>query len=306
MFDALPVADLVRSAGPAAVGTYVIVEPPPVAALGPAARTWAERFAATQPGGTVPPYAPLAAAATGVLLDAIARSDGTRASINAELHRTRGTGGILGSFRFTAQGDLDPAPVTVLRVASGTPQSTPLQPDFAGASVFARFVAPAFADGLGAPWGRPISIDAVHVEHGRLKQAGQACATRGEAPACPVGGTFTSADAATSRVLCPAGRIRDQNWFPQDDDAQTLRTLICPDGSRLRMYDRMVIFVDTAVRGTANIGRTWDVLGGTGRFAGARGEGTLEEVFRFSPKERSVIGVVRGDLRLAPARTTGR
>ena len=273
-FDALPVADLVRSAGAAAVGTYVIVEPPPVAALGPAARTWAERFAATQPGRTVPLYAPLAAAATGVLLDAIARSDGTRASINSELHRTHATGGILGSFRFTAQGgDIDPAPTTILRVASGTPQSTSLQPDFAGASIFARVMAPAFVEGLGPSWGRPISIHEVHVEHGRLKQAGQACATRQEAPACPVGSTFTSIDAATSQVLCRAGHIQDQNWFPQDDDSQTLRTLICPDGSRLRMYNRMEIFVDTAIRGTANIGRTWEILGGTGRFAGARAKG---------------------------------
>jgi ABC-type branched-subunit amino acid transport system substrate-binding protein len=304
-FDALPIADLVRSAGPAAVGTYVIVQPPPVLALGPSARIWAEHFAATQPGATVPPYAPLAAEATDVLLDAIARSNGTRSSIESELHRTHRASGILGSYQFTEQGDLDPAPTTILRITSGTPQTTGLQPDFAGASTLARVTAPAFADGLGIDRGQPISIRAVHREHGHLAQGSQACATRRQAAACPEGGTFAAADAATSHVLCPAGRIHDENWFPESDDAQTLRTLICPDGSRLRMYDRMVIFIDTATPGTANIGRTWDILGGTGRFAGAKGEGTLQEVFRFSDQARSVIGVVRGDLRLPRSRPTG-
>ena len=61
-------------------------------------------------------YAIEAAQATEVLLDAIGRSDGTRASVVDELFATRVKNGILGSFTFDRYGDVVPAPVRIYRI----------------------------------------------------------------------------------------------------------------------------------------------------------------------------------------------
>ena len=66
--------------------------------------------------GTGPPEA---AQAAEVLMDAIARSDGTRASVVDELFATRVKNGILGSFRFDELGDIEPAPVGIYRYEDG-------------------------------------------------------------------------------------------------------------------------------------------------------------------------------------------
>jgi branched-chain amino acid transport system substrate-binding protein len=71
------------------------------------------------PWSTNPLYAAESAQATEVLLDAIARSDGTRASVVDELFRTKVTNGILGSFSFDRYGDIAPAPVGIFRVEGG-------------------------------------------------------------------------------------------------------------------------------------------------------------------------------------------
>ncbi len=68
------------------------------------------------PASTNPLYAPEAAQATEVLLDAIARSDGTRASVVEELFATKVENGILGSFSFDRYGDIVPAPVGIYRI----------------------------------------------------------------------------------------------------------------------------------------------------------------------------------------------
>jgi hypothetical protein len=60
-----------------------------------------------------------AAQAASVLLDAIARCDRTRGSVVDQLFRTRVSDGPLGTFRFDARGDVDPSPVTVLRIRGG-------------------------------------------------------------------------------------------------------------------------------------------------------------------------------------------
>jgi len=63
--------------------------------------------------------APEAAQATEVLLDAIARSDGTRGSVVEELFATKVENGILGSFSFDRFGDIVPAPIGVYRFDNG-------------------------------------------------------------------------------------------------------------------------------------------------------------------------------------------
>jgi DNA-binding SARP family transcriptional activator len=72
--------------------------------------------------GRVAPYTITTAQATEVLLDAIAASDGTRASVTKNLLRTRVEDGILGSFEFDANGDTTAAGVTMYRIEQGTPR----------------------------------------------------------------------------------------------------------------------------------------------------------------------------------------
>jgi ABC-type branched-subunit amino acid transport system substrate-binding protein len=82
------------------------------------------RFAQTQPGVDVQPYAVYAAQATEVLLAAIARSDGARPSVVDELFRLRVENGLLGSFSFDRNGDITESPVTIFEVRRGGKSTT--------------------------------------------------------------------------------------------------------------------------------------------------------------------------------------
>ena len=75
-------------------------------------------------------YTASAAQSAEILLDAIARSDGTRPSVTKELFKTRVENGILGDIRFDENGDPVEAPVTIGRVVR-TSSSAPngLAPD---------------------------------------------------------------------------------------------------------------------------------------------------------------------------------
>jgi ABC-type branched-subunit amino acid transport system substrate-binding protein len=64
-------------------------------------------------------FAVAAAQATDVLLDAIARSDGTRASVTSELFATTVSNGILGSFSITPAGDTTLNAVAIHRIIGG-------------------------------------------------------------------------------------------------------------------------------------------------------------------------------------------
>jgi len=75
-----------------------------------------------------------------VLLQAIARSDGTRASVTRELRRVQVEDGILGSFQFDRNGDMTPASFTIFRITGGQRRDPDLVTSgFAGA-VFDRVV----------------------------------------------------------------------------------------------------------------------------------------------------------------------
>jgi branched-chain amino acid transport system substrate-binding protein len=110
-----PVSLLVERAGEAARGMYVSLTGLTIEQLGRAGRLFVRRFAATQPGAEIEPAAVYAAQATEVLLAAVARSDGTRASVVRELFRTRVRGGLLGDFTFDDNGDISESPITILR-----------------------------------------------------------------------------------------------------------------------------------------------------------------------------------------------
>ena len=65
------------------------------------------------------------AQATEILLDAIARSSGTRASVTKAMLATRVVGGLLGSFRFDHNGDATSTPFTIYRFRAGKPRHKP-------------------------------------------------------------------------------------------------------------------------------------------------------------------------------------
>jgi branched-chain amino acid transport system substrate-binding protein len=64
-------------------------------------------------------YTADAAQAAEILLDAIARSDGTRPSVTRQLFQTRVKNGLLGNISFDENGDPVEAPVTIYRWAGG-------------------------------------------------------------------------------------------------------------------------------------------------------------------------------------------
>jgi DNA-binding SARP family transcriptional activator/ABC-type branched-subunit amino acid transport system substrate-binding protein len=133
-FDQIPT--LVHEAGADANGMYVSFAGRPNERLPAAGRAFIDAFALTQPSAHVTSYsAAYAAQAAEVLLDAIARSDGTRASVTKELFATKVSDGILGSFGFTLEGDMTPSPVTIFRVVGGNRPSSTYERDFAGAVV---------------------------------------------------------------------------------------------------------------------------------------------------------------------------
>jgi ABC-type branched-subunit amino acid transport system substrate-binding protein len=111
-----PVPTFVEQAGAAALGVFVSTPGGLFDRLPPKGARFVERFGKTQAGVGVEPSAVQTAQATHVLLDAIARSDGTRASIVEELFRTRVKNGLLGSFGFDRNGDITESPVTIVRV----------------------------------------------------------------------------------------------------------------------------------------------------------------------------------------------
>jgi branched-chain amino acid transport system substrate-binding protein len=112
-----PLKLLTAQAGPAALGVHVSLAGLVTGRLPPAGARFVSRFGKTQHGVEVQPSAVYAAQATEVLLDAIARSDGTRASVLEQLFHTRVGNGLLGSFDFNANGDISASPITILRVA---------------------------------------------------------------------------------------------------------------------------------------------------------------------------------------------
>ena len=114
-----PTVFLVRRAGAAAEGAYVGVTGLVDASLGARGRAFVEDFGATLPGVEIEPTAVYTAEATGVLLDAIARSGGTRAGALDAVMATRLEDGLTGAVRFDANGDVVAPAITVLRVRRG-------------------------------------------------------------------------------------------------------------------------------------------------------------------------------------------
>lgn len=120
----VPPHEILRSAGRAAEGVYLTTTDIPGRArkLTPAARQVARELG-TPPNEPIGPLVLEAAQAAEVVLDAIGRSDGTRASVLEQLKATNVKDGILGSFRFDRFGDMTPAEIPLLRITRSTRRS---------------------------------------------------------------------------------------------------------------------------------------------------------------------------------------
>jgi DNA-binding SARP family transcriptional activator/ABC-type branched-subunit amino acid transport system substrate-binding protein len=109
---------LVDSAGSAAEGMTMTIAGTPPNALGAGGRRFVAGLAEDL-GVTPETYSVYAAQAAEVLLDAIARSDGTRTSVVRQLFRTRVRGGIVGDFSLTGSGDTTARAIAVYRMERG-------------------------------------------------------------------------------------------------------------------------------------------------------------------------------------------
>jgi branched-chain amino acid transport system substrate-binding protein len=117
----LPIPDMLEQVGPAARGLYVTAEDVPAAARkpSPASLRFARDFGRRS---SAEPFVLSSAQATDVVMRAIARSDGSRASVLEEIRTGAVKNGVLGEFRFE-RGDIAPATVPVFRVTGRTPAS---------------------------------------------------------------------------------------------------------------------------------------------------------------------------------------
>ncbi|HTN22964.1 MAG TPA: BTAD domain-containing putative transcriptional regulator [Solirubrobacteraceae bacterium] len=111
-----PVDFLFDESRGAASGMYISLPGLPNERLGSRGRRFVREFGATQASIPVSGTAVYSAAATEALLAAIARSDGSRASVSRAPLSTRLDDSIIGPLRFDHNGDLVAPAVTILRV----------------------------------------------------------------------------------------------------------------------------------------------------------------------------------------------
>jgi branched-chain amino acid transport system substrate-binding protein len=133
----LPTEELLGAAGRASIGMYVTTTAVAHEGLSDAGLRFVRDFGRTQPDGVAPSalYVTETAQAAEAMLAAIARSDGRRASVIAELRRLEVENGLLGSFRFDENGDITPTSHTVFRVTGGQKRAPGLPEGLGGAVV---------------------------------------------------------------------------------------------------------------------------------------------------------------------------
>jgi branched-chain amino acid transport system substrate-binding protein len=113
-----PISAVAQGAGAAAEGMTVSVAGLPNSALKGAGKTFLSAFSKVV-NKEADPYSVYAAQAAEALYQAIAKSDGSRASVTSNLFKTKVSNGILGSFSINANGDTTSNPVTIYKIAGG-------------------------------------------------------------------------------------------------------------------------------------------------------------------------------------------
>jgi ABC-type branched-subunit amino acid transport system substrate-binding protein len=97
----------------------------PATKLAPAGKRFAAEYRSRYGEAITAGFVITVAKAAHIALEAIARSNGTRASVARELLAVRVVGGQLGSFRFDRNGDPARSPFTVYRFRAGEPTHRP-------------------------------------------------------------------------------------------------------------------------------------------------------------------------------------
>jgi ABC-type branched-subunit amino acid transport system substrate-binding protein/streptogramin lyase len=287
--DTLGAPLLRKSAKSLADGVYVVTDAPPYSQLTPAGQAWARGFSATEPGGAVSQYAPYAAQATTMLLEAIAKSDGTRASVIRQLHAPNASGTLIPDFALDRGGDVTPARFWALRIGPEGSAAGSIQPDLAGATVALTVSVPDFVAGLAPATGTPVSIaTSQQADH----EPG--CPHTIEQP-CHDTGTFRARDGATAAMICPGGTTRETEWGTWPTVAR--RVLACADGSTLTLQVKRYISGTVTPNQQLNLGESWVILGGTGRLAGLQGNGPLIELWTDSREPYTWKGTLTGLVR---------
>jgi branched-chain amino acid transport system substrate-binding protein len=103
--DGFTTQQTIDEAGASAAGMFMSVAGVPIDQFTGAGKTFADAFKPKIGGKPVDPYAIYGAQAAQVVLDAIGRSDGTRASVIEQVFATDVTDGYVGSFKINENGD---------------------------------------------------------------------------------------------------------------------------------------------------------------------------------------------------------
>ena len=138
------IEDVLQTAGADAHGLYVSMAGAPTERLGPAGQQFLRRLRSARPAGVEPSlyWGAFAAQAAELLLDAIARSDGTRSSVTRQLLATQAKDGILGDLSFDQNGDVIPSAITILQVKRGGEGMSRNATDFADGATVERVITP--------------------------------------------------------------------------------------------------------------------------------------------------------------------
>ena len=112
--DGFTTQQTIDEAGTAAAGMFMSVAGVPIDQFTGAGAEFAAEFKPTLGGREIDPYAIYGAQAAQVMLDAIAASDGTRASVIEQLFNASVTDGLLGTFEINENGDPSGAEVAVV------------------------------------------------------------------------------------------------------------------------------------------------------------------------------------------------
>jgi len=110
--------DTIKDAGTASEGMYISIAGQPYKTLGKSGKAFAAAFGKSigLPAAKVNPYSNYGATAMLVMLKAIAASNGTRASVTANLFKTKLSDSPIGGFVINKNGDTNLAPISIYTV----------------------------------------------------------------------------------------------------------------------------------------------------------------------------------------------
>ena len=114
-FDGFAQQATIDNTGPQSKGMYVSLPGRVPGALTGPGQAFVQTMREGITANPIEAFAPYAAQAAAVLVQAIRKGGGTRAGTIAQLFQTRVEGGIIGSFTITPSGDPEPVPISVQR-----------------------------------------------------------------------------------------------------------------------------------------------------------------------------------------------